>query len=89
MTFSSAILLLAEEIKNYIYSASEGSGQAKVIDTQFNSDTRMALCRLQGIDYSQGSIFSAIEPFVLPEVFALVGERLGQNELYQILIAVI
>ena len=61
-------------------------GRAKVVEAQLNSDERMELCHLQGIGYSYGSIFAEIEPILLPEVFALVGERYGQDELYQMLI---
>ena len=77
------------EIKNYIHAALKSSGREKVIDTQFNSNTRIALCRLQDIDYSHGSIFADIDPILLPEVLALVGGRHGQRELYRMLLATV
>ena len=61
----------------------------KVIDTQFNSKTRMQLCKLRGIDYCQSSIFAEIEPIILPEAISLVGEKYKHNELYQMLLAVV
>ena len=61
------------------------AGRTKVIQTQLNSKMRKELCHLQGVEYSYGSIFADIEPFVLPEVLSLVGARHGQNELYRTL----
>ena len=66
---------------------SDGAGRAKVIETQLNSDARMELCHLQGIDYSYGSLFVEVDPILLPDVLALVGDKYGQNELYRMLIS--
>ena len=82
-----------QEFKTHIESAmginkyeERSHGRAKVIEAQLNSKNRKELSHLQGIDYSQGSIFTEIEPILLPEVFALMGERYGQDELYEMLI---
>ena len=58
-------------------------GRAKVIGTQLNSDKRMKLSYLQGVDYSYGSLFADIEPVLLPEVLALIGGRHGPGEFYR------
>ena len=63
------------------------AGRAKVIGTQLSSNKRMELSRLQGVDYSYGSIFADIDPILLPEVLALVGGRHDQRELYRMLLA--
>ena len=65
------------------------AGRAKVIATQLNSNKRMEFCRLQGLEYSYDSAVSEIEPLLLPEVLALVGENHDQRELYEILIATV
>ena len=66
---------------------SHAAGRAKVIDTQLNSRKKMELSRLQGVDYSYGSIFGEIEPVLLPEVLAVVGGSHSHDELYRMLIA--
>ena len=86
-----------EKMKNHIHFAiginqrhrgnSHEAGREKIIETQLNSNTRMELCHLQGIDYSYGSIFADIDPIILPEVLALVGGKYGQNEMYRMLLA--
>ena len=68
---------------------SHTAGRTKVIETQLQGSKRMELCHLQGICQSYDSIFAQIEPVFLPEVLALVGEKLGQNELYRMLMATI
>jgi len=66
---------------------SHAAGRAKVIATQLNRNARMELCRLQGVEYSYGSIYAAIEPVLLPDLLALTGGEHGQNELYRMLVA--
>jgi hypothetical protein len=68
---------------------SHAAGRAKVIATQLNSNARMDLCRLQGVDYSYGSIFAEIKPILFPEVLSLTGGNHGQNELYEMLLATV
>ena len=63
------------------------AGRAKVIETQLDTDKRMELCHMQGIDYSYESIFANIEPILLPEVLLLVGGNHGHCELYRMLLA--
>ena len=65
---------------------SHAAGRAKVIETQLNSHKRKVLCCLWGVDYSYESIFSDIEPLLLPEVIALVGGNYGHDELYRMLL---
>ena len=57
----------------------QGAGQAKVIETQLDSQKRSNLCRLQGVDRS---LYSEIDPLHLPEIFSLVGQHHGQKELF-------
>lgn len=61
------------------------AGRAKVIETQLNSNMRMDLSRLQGIDYCYSHILSEIDSVLFPDVFALVGDLDGQNEMYPML----
>jgi len=61
-------------------------GRAKVIKYQLNSQNRKKLCELQGVEYSTNNIFADIEPVLLPEILALIGDRHGQSELYTALI---
>ncbi|KAL7527957.1 hypothetical protein ACHAXR_007737 [Thalassiosira sp. AJA248-18] len=63
------------------------AGRAKVIAFQLDSRKRMEICQQQGVDYTYSSLFANIESFLLPEVLALVAEKHGQNELFQMLIA--
>jgi len=62
------------------------AGRAKVIKFQLNSQTLKELCHLQGVEYIPGSIFSDIEPVLLPKVLALIGTHHGQSELYTALV---
>ena len=73
--------------------SSHAAGRAKVIEYQLNSQKRKLLCQLQGIEFSYSNIFADIEPILLPNVIALIGERQvrhgerhGQSELYTALI---
>eukprot|EP00571_Detonula_confervacea_P008673 CAMPEP_0172318440 /NCGR_PEP_ID=MMETSP1058-20130122/34889_1 /TAXON_ID=83371 /ORGANISM="Detonula confervacea, Strain CCMP 353" /LENGTH=177 /DNA_ID=CAMNT_0013033279 /DNA_START=1 /DNA_END=534 /DNA_ORIENTATION=- len=82
------------EMQHHIMSAiqinvgfSNAPHREKTRRTQLNSSTRMKLCRLQGIDYSYNNIFADIDPTLLPDVLALVGEKHGQSELYSALVA--
>jgi len=68
------------------WTASEASGRAKVIKYHLNSHTMKELCQLQGIEYSAGSIFTDIEPALLPKVLWLIGSSHGQSELYTALV---
>ena len=62
------------------------AGRAKVIKFQLNSQTLKELCHIQGVEYIPGSIFSDIEPVLLPKVLALIGSEHGHSELYTALI---
>ncbi|KAL7542131.1 hypothetical protein ACHAXR_011546 [Thalassiosira sp. AJA248-18] len=85
------------QIKNHIDSATNinsngprvSVGWTKVIEGQLQSETRKDLSRLQGIHYSYNSLFSQIEPILLPNVLALTGAKHGQSELYRMLIATV
>jgi len=69
---------------------SEATGRAKVIRYQLNSQIRKKLCHLQGIEYTSiGSLFADIEPKLLPDILALIGENHGQCELYTTLIQMV
>jgi len=58
-----------------------------VIEYQLNSQKRKEQCRLQGIECSFiGNLFADIEPILMPNILALVGEEHGQNELYNTLL---
>jgi len=68
-------------------SISEAVGRSKVIQYQLNSQTRKKLCHLQGIEYTSiGNLFADIEPVLLPQILASIGDRHGQSELYTVLI---
>ena len=62
------------------------NGRTKVINLQLNSVKREELHRLQGIPYCYDSIFAEIDPLVLPDVLALVGQSHGQTELFRMLV---
>ena len=63
------------------------AGRAKVIKYQLDSQKRMELCQLQGIEYSSiGNIFADIEVNLLPKILALIGEKHGQSQLYTALL---
>ena len=81
----------ALEINEYCYECEgpHGAGRNKVLYTQLHSQTRMVLCELQGIGYNFCSIFSEIEPVLLPNVLAMVGRQHGQDELYRMLVATV
>ena len=53
---------------------------------QLNSVKREELHRLQGIEYCFSSIFSEVDPLVLPDVLSLVSREHGQTELYRMLV---
>jgi len=77
---------------NWAISANDDAINAdryKIISCQLNSDRRKGLCALQGINYSYGSIFSEIDPVILPNLLELVGKKYGQDELYRMLIAIV
>jgi hypothetical protein len=52
----------------------------KIIHTQLDSQNRARMCRIQGID--SATLYSQIDPLVLPEVLALIGRTHGRGELY-------
>ena len=62
------------------------AGRLKVIHYQLNSKRRKELCQIQGVEYSDSNIFADIEPILLPDILALIGERHGQSEFYTALI---
>jgi len=65
---------------------SHTAGREKVIRCQLDSQKRKEICQVQDIEYTPGSIFADIEPVLLPQILALIGERHGQSELYSALI---
>lgn len=71
---------------NELHQNSHAVGRAKVIEYQLNSQKRKVLCQLQGIDFSYSNIFADIDPILLPNIIALIGDRHGQSELYTALI---
>jgi len=71
---------------NKLHQNSHVAGREKVIKYQLNSQTRKVLCQLQDIDFSYSNIFADIDPILLPNIIALIGERHGQRELYTALI---
>ena len=50
-------------------------GRRKVIDYQLNSSNRTELADLQGITCTHNSVYAQIDPVVLPDVLALVGDE--------------
>ena len=79
---------LSNNACQYVRSLHENNnGRSKVIKFQLNSENRKAMHRFQGIEYEYSSIFSEIDPLVLPDVLALVGREHGQTELYRMLVA--
>jgi len=63
--------------------------RAKVVETQLCSYTRMKLSRLQLVECRYSSILPQIEPVLLPNVLAMVGDVHGQSELYRMLNATV
>ena len=57
----------------------------KVVYAQLISQHRKKLCDIQGIEYSYESIFSEIDPLILPEVlsFVALAQFRGKNSLLQ------
>ena len=74
---------------NRQYSDNAYTGKVKVIHTQLNSANRMELAKVQGIDYSYESLFSGVDPIVLPEVLALVERNCTHSVLFRMLVAVV
>ena len=60
---------------------SSNPGMSKVIRYQLKSESRKEQCHLQGIDCSS-TPFADIEVKLLPNIFALIGNNLGQSEFY-------
>jgi len=66
---------------------SHAAGRAKVIKYQLNSQDRRDQCQLHGIGYSSiGNLLADIDPILLPDILALIGEEHGHNELYNALV---
>ena len=63
------------EMDSCIQDAVGFCGREKIIDTQLDSKKQQQLCRLQGVTCPYSSIFAQIDPLVLPEVLALIGNR--------------
>lgn len=70
---------------------SRAAGRAKIIKYQLNSQERSDQCQLQGIEYSSsiGNLLADIDPILLPDIIALIGEEHGHNELYSSLIPMV
>jgi len=63
------------------------AGRAKVINYQLNSQNRNEACYLQGVEYSaETNVLADIEPVLLPQILALIGEKHGQSELFTALL---
>jgi len=71
---------------NRAWSTAEAVGRAKVIKYHLNSQKLKELCQLQGVEYSDGNLFADIEPKLLPEILALIGDEHEQSDLFTALI---
>lgn len=97
-TLSVCHLTAGNKISSLIYSVgfacqenrdnptSEESARSKIINCHLNSQALEALCQLQGIEYTPGNLFADIDPILLPDILALIGNEHGQSELYTALI---
>lgn len=79
--------LKINDIRGRFETPRHANSRAKVIQTQLNSQNRKNLCDLQGVEFSPSSIFADIDPILLPEILALIGERHGNSELYTALVS--
>lgn len=61
------------------------AGREKVVATQLRSETRRELSGLQCLEYRYDGLFPQIDPVLLPNVLAVVGERHGRGELFSML----
>jgi len=78
----------AIEINKLHDSRRHETGRAKVIKYQLDSRARKMLCELQGIEYSTNIIFADIEPILLSNILALIGEKHGHSEFFTSLLPV-
>lgn len=82
-------LILSALLMNRRNSDNAQIGKTKVILTQLNSANKMELANVQGIEYSYESLFSEVDPVVLPEVLSLVERNCTRSELFRMLVAVV
>ena len=78
----------AIEINKLHDSRRHETGRAKVIKYQLDSRARKMLCELQGIEYSTNIIFADIDPILLSNILALIGEKHGHSEFFTSLLPV-
>ncbi len=64
---------------NWLHKSTEAVGRAKVIETQLNSCVRAVLAELQGADHS---VYSTIDPLLLPEVLSLIYRKHWRREFH-------
>ena len=70
-----------EEIRKWIHTAlnwnRDGgiSPRLRVKRTQLKTRARRELCKMQGVEYSYGSLFAEIPPCVLPELLSTLGAK--------------
>lgn len=70
------LINVATDINRLYKHKPERAGRGKVIKTQLNNESRAELAELQGVHQS---IYSEIDPLVLPEVLSIIGRRHGQG----------
>ena len=66
-------------IATNINSWEETAGVEKVLRTQLRSSVREKMAAIQGINHS---VYNEIDPLHLPEVLSLIGQNLGQGNLF-------
>ena len=65
------------------------AARGKIIKYLLNSQYRMKLCESHGVEYSaENNMLADIEPKMLPDILALIGEDHGQSEFYTSLLPV-
>ena len=72
-------IIMATEINNVTIGNELDAGIVKVIQMQLDSVERAELAEIQGVSHS---VYSEIDPLILPEVLAVVGLNYEQGELY-------
>ena len=91
---SASVHASMKEIESQIQSAidinmnsPDSAGKRKIIKYQLNSQRREKICKLQNVDSPYSSIFADIDPVLLPDILAFVGDMCGQKNLYCALVA--
>mmetsp|Transcript_5656 Transcript_5656/g.9285 ORF Transcript_5656/g.9285 Transcript_5656/m.9285 type:complete len:443 (+) Transcript_5656:105-1433(+) len=70
------LINVATDINRLYKHKPERAGRGKVIKTQLHNESRAELAELQGVHQS---IYSQIDPLLLPEVLSIIGRRHGQG----------